>query len=71
MRGKEIALNETDFTGLQWPGPVNEAVGSIGEGVFFTDMMAEILQGGATEEVVADYHDQFVQIYQDFGFDGE
>ena len=71
MRGKAIALTETDFTGLQWPGPLNEAIGSIGEGVFFTDMMSEIIQGRPTEEVVADYHDQFVQIFQDFGLEGE
>jgi multiple sugar transport system substrate-binding protein len=71
MRGKAIALNETDFTGLQWPGPLSEAVGSINEGVFFTDMMSEIIQGRAVDEVVADYHDQFVQIFQDFGLEGE
>ena len=29
------------------------------------------IQGRSAEEVVADYHDQFVQIYQDFGFPGE
>jgi hypothetical protein len=51
MAGKDIAMNVTDFTGLQWPGPLNEAIGSIGEG--------------------ANYHDQFVQIFQDFGLDGE
>jgi hypothetical protein len=50
---------------------VNEAIGSIGEGVFFTDMMSEIIQGRSAEEVVEDYHQQFVQIYQDFGFAGE
>ncbi len=71
LAAKTIALNETDFTGLQWPGPLNEAVGSIAEGTYFTDAMAEILQGGSVEEVVANYHEQFVQIYQDFGFDGE
>jgi multiple sugar transport system substrate-binding protein len=70
-RGMEIALTDTGFYGLAWPGPVNEAVGSIGEGVFYTDMMSEIIQGRSAEEVVADYHDQFVQIYQDFGFPGE
>jgi len=70
-RGMEIALTDTGFYGLAWPGPVNEAVGSIGEGVFFTDMMSEIIQGRSAEEVVAEYHDQFVQIYQDFGFPGE
>jgi hypothetical protein len=71
MAAKTIALNETDFTGLQWPGPLNEAIGSIAEGTYFTDAMAEILQGGDVEEVVANYHDTFVQIYQDFGLDGE
>lgn len=71
MVAKDIGLNQTDFTGLQWPGPLNEAVGSIGEQTFFTDLMSEILQGRAVEEVVSDYHDKFVQIYQDFGLDGE
>jgi ABC-type glycerol-3-phosphate transport system substrate-binding protein len=71
VRGQAIALNETDFTGLHWPGPDNEATGTIANQNFFTDMMAEILQGTPTEEVVADYHDQFVQIYQDFGLPGE
>jgi multiple sugar transport system substrate-binding protein len=70
-RGMEIALTDTGFYGLAWPGPVNEAIGSIGEGVFFTDMVAEIIQGDSAEDVVADYHDQFVQIYQDFGLPGE
>jgi multiple sugar transport system substrate-binding protein len=71
MRGKEIALTETDFNGLPWPGEDNAAVASIASGVYYTDMMAEIMQGRSTEEVVADYHSQFVQIYQDFGFQGE
>ncbi len=71
VTAKTIALNETDFTGLQWPGPLNEAIGSIAEGTYFTDAMGEILQGGDVAEVVASYHDQFVQIYQDFGLDGE
>jgi multiple sugar transport system substrate-binding protein len=71
MRARDIALNETDFTGLRWPGPYNEAIGSIESGVFFTDMMGEILQGRPAAEVVADYHQQFVQIYQDFGLPGE
>lgn len=70
-RGMEIALTDTGFYGLAWPGPVNEPIGSIGEGVFFTDMMSEVIQGRSAEEVAADYHDQFVQIYQDFGYPGE
>lgn len=70
VRARDIALNATDFTGLRWPGPENEAIGSIGAGVFFTDMMSEIIQGRPAAEVVADYHDQFVQIYQDFGLQG-
>ncbi len=71
MRAKEIALTDTGFTGLEWPGTENEAVGSIGAGVYFTDMMSEIIQGRAVEEVVADFHQQFVTIYQDFGLEGE
>jgi multiple sugar transport system substrate-binding protein len=70
-RGMEIALTDTGFYGLAWPGPVSEPIGSIGEGVFFTDMMSEIIQGRSAEEVAADYHDQFVQIFQDFGYPGE
>lgn len=71
MAAKDIALTETDFNGLPWPGEDNAAVASIASGVAYTDMVAEILQGAPTEEVVANYHDQFVQIYQDFGFQGE
>ena len=71
LRAKDIALNETDFNGLAWPGEDNAALAAIGAGVFFTDMMSEILQGRSTEEVVEDYHEQFVQIYQDFGREGE
>jgi multiple sugar transport system substrate-binding protein len=71
VRAKEIALTETDFTGLRWPGPENEPIGSIGAGVFFTDMVGEILQGRSAAEVAEDYHQQFVQIYQDFGLPGE
>jgi hypothetical protein len=33
-------------------------------------MVAEAIQGRPVEEVVADYHDQFVLIYQDFGLQG-
>jgi hypothetical protein len=50
---------------------VNEAVGSIGEGVYYSDMISEVIQGRSAEEVAADYHSQFVQIYQDFGYKGE
>ena len=71
LRAKDIALNETDFNGLAWPGEDNAALASIGASVFFTDMMSEILQGRPTEEVVEDYHNQFVEIYQDFGREGE
>jgi hypothetical protein len=67
----EIALTDTGFYGLAWPGPVNEAVGSIGEGVYYSDMISEVIQGRSAEEVAADYHSQFVQIYQDFGYKGE
>jgi multiple sugar transport system substrate-binding protein len=71
MRAKDIALNDVGFTGLPWPGQNNAAVASIDAGTYFTDMMSEILQGRSTEDVVKDYHDKFVQIYQDFGFKGK
>ena len=70
MGGSSSGVSGVGCSSSGVPG-LNEAIGSIGEGVFFTDMMAEILQGGEVEEVVANYHDQFVQIYQDFGLDGE
>jgi multiple sugar transport system substrate-binding protein len=71
LNAREIALTETGFTGLNWPGPDNAALASIASGVYFTDMMSEVLQGRPTEEVIEDYHEQFVQIYQDFGREGE
>ncbi|MGH2562680.1 MAG: ABC transporter substrate-binding protein [Thermomicrobiales bacterium] len=71
MQGKEIALNPGGFTGLSWPGPDTAAVSSIAAGTFFTDMMSEIIQGRSADEVVGEYHDRFVQVYQDFGFKGE
>lgn len=71
VRAREMALTETGFNGLPWPGEDNEAAASIGSGVYFTDMMSEILQGRPVAEVVEDYHNQFVQIYQDFGRQGE
>lgn len=70
-RASEIALTETDFNGLPWPGEDNDALAAISSGVYFTDMMSEILQGRDTEDVVDDYSSQFVQIYQEFGREGE
>jgi multiple sugar transport system substrate-binding protein len=71
MRAKDIALNDVGFTGLAWPGQSNAAIGSIDAGTYFTDMVSEVLQGRSTEDVVKDYHEKFVQIYQDFGFKGK
>lgn len=70
MRAKEVALTETGFNGLPWPGEDNEALASIDAGTHFTEMMSDILPGRPVEEVVADYHERFVEIYQDFGRTG-
>jgi len=71
MRAREMVMTDTGFTGLNWPGPNTAAVASIASSTAFTDMMSEVLQGRPVEEVVSDYHQRFVQIYQDFGFEGE
>ncbi len=71
LRARDMALTETGFNGLPWPGEDNEALASIAAGTPFTDMMSEVLQGQPVEEVVANYHEMFVQIYQDFGREGE
>ena len=43
-RGMEIALTDTGFTVSTGRALVNEPIGSIGEGVFSTDMMSEVIQ---------------------------
>jgi multiple sugar transport system substrate-binding protein len=66
-----IAYPEVYYPGLRFPGPTSAAISAIGAGTYFTDAMAEILQGKAIADVVKDYEARFVQIYQDFGLKGK
>jgi len=60
----------TPFTGLRFPGPPSAAMDTIGGGTYYTDMMAEVLQGKSPEDAVKGYHDRFIQIFKDFGLKG-
>ena len=66
-----LAYPTDRFTGLRSPGPSSAAVDAIGGGNYFTDMMAEVLQGKPIEEVVKNYDERFVQIFKDFGLKGK
>ena len=63
--------NNIDFTGLRYPGPSSAALDAITGGFDQTDMIAEVLQGRSSADVVAEYHDRWVQVFQDFGLPGE
>jgi multiple sugar transport system substrate-binding protein len=65
-----LAYPTDRFTGLRYPGPPSPAVDAIGGGTYYTDMIAEILQGKAIADVVKDYTEKFVQIFRDFGLKG-
>ncbi len=62
--------NET-FTGLRWPGPSSVAVDAVGGGFDQVDMIAAVLQGQSSADVVEDYHNRWVQLWQDYGLPGE
>lgn len=70
-RIEPVVWNDAGFTGLRWPGPYSAAIDSVNGGNDHTDMVAEVLQGRDIEEVVADYHQRWVQLWQDFGLKGE
>lgn len=70
-RAEPYVWSESGFTGLRWPGPASPAVDSVAGGNDHTDMVAELLQGRSAAEVVEDYHERFVQSWQDFGLKGE
>lgn len=71
VRAEAAVWNNIDFTGLRWPGPSSAAVDAVGGSFDQTDMIGAVLQGRSSEEVVAEYHDRWVQIWQDFGLPGE
>ena len=70
-RAEPAVWNNIDFTGLRYPGPSSAALDAITGGFDQTDMIAEVLQGRSSADVVAEYHDRWVQVYQDFGLPGE
>ncbi|MGH2532359.1 MAG: ABC transporter substrate-binding protein [Thermomicrobiales bacterium] len=70
-RAEPVVWNEDRFTGLRWPGPSSAAVDAVGGGNYHTDMAAEVIQGKPADEVAAEYHERFVQIWKDFGLQGE
>ena len=65
-----LAYPTDRFTGLRFPGPSSAAVDAIANGNYFTDMMAEVLQGKTPETAAKEYQDRFIQIYKDFGLKG-
>jgi len=70
-RAQAIAYPAENFVGQPYhPGPQTAAMGAIGAGNYFTDMIAEVIQGKKTEDVVQDYHNKFVQIFKEFGLKG-
>jgi multiple sugar transport system substrate-binding protein len=71
MRAEPAVWNNLDFTGLRWPGPSSAAVDAVAGSFDQTDMIGAVLQGRPAAEVVAEYHDRWVTIWQDFGLPGE
>ena len=68
QRSEPLAYPEGErFTGLRWPGPDHAAISAVNGGNYFTDMVAEVLQGKPAQEVVDEYHKRFVQIFKEFG----
>jgi multiple sugar transport system substrate-binding protein len=63
--------DNVEFTGLRWPGPPSAAVDAVNGGFDQVDMVAEVLQGRSAEEVVEEYHDRWVMLWQDYGLPGE
>jgi multiple sugar transport system substrate-binding protein len=70
-RAESATWDNEDFTGLRWPGPPSVAVDTVAGGFDQVDMIGEVLQGRAAAEVVEDYHNRWVQIWQDLGLPGE
>lgn len=71
LRSEGAVWNNNEFTGLRWPGPHSVAVDAVGGSFDQVDMVAEVLQGRSVDEVVEDYHNRWVLIWQDYGLPGE
>lgn len=70
-RGETATWDNVEFTGLRWPGPASVAVDAVGGGFDQVDMVAAVLQGQSSQEVVEEYHNRWVQLWQDYGLPGE
>lgn len=71
MRAESAVWNNREFTGLRWPGPHSVAVDAVAGSFDQVEMVAEVLQGRSVEQVVEDYHNRWVQLWQDYGLPGE
>lgn len=70
-RAETATWDNVEFTGLRWPGPPSVAVDAVAGGFDQVDMVAAVLQGQPAEEVVEEYHNRWVQLWQDYGLPGE
>lgn len=70
-RAEAAVWNNNEFTGLRWPGPHSVAVDAVAGSFDQVDMVAEVLQGRSVDEVVSDYHNRWVSVWQDYGLPGE
>lgn len=71
MRAEAATWDNREFTGLRWPGPHSVAVDAVAGSFDQVEMVSEVLQGRAVEEVVEDYHNRWVTLWQDYGLPGE
>jgi len=69
-RAESATWDNKEFTGLRWPGPPSVAVDTVAGGFDQVDMIGEVLQGRPAADVVEDYHNRWVQIWQDLGLPG-
>lgn len=70
-RAETATWDNLEFTGLRWPGPSSVAVDAVNGGFDQVDMVAAVLQGQSSQEVVEEYHNRWVQLWQDYGLSGE
>ncbi len=70
-RAETATWDNLEFTGLRWPGPASVAVDAVSGGFDQVDMIAAVLQGQPAQQVVEEYHDRWVLLWQDYGLPGE
>ncbi len=65
---KEIAFNQTAFTGVAYPADPNPAIDGVLPAAIPSQMMANVINGSMTaEEAVKDAHDKIVAIFEEGG----